>query len=441
MPFFDNGDTMYWNPSIERLPKEELMEIQERKLRGLVWTVYEYSPFYRRKFKEAGIHPSDIRTLDDLKKLPFTKKQDLRDNYPFGMFAVPLSQIVRFHASSGTTGKPTVVGYTENDIRVWVESLCRALVSCGVTTDDIMQIAYGYGLFTGGLGFHYAAERLGATVLPISAGNTARQVELMKDLNTTVIACTPSYMLYLAEYASKMGVDIADTSLRMGIFGAEPWSEETRRRIEEKTGITAYDVYGTSELSGPLFTECTERQGLHVWADHFLIEIIDPKTGEQVGEGEKGELVVTTLSKEALPLIRWRTGDITYMETDTCACGRTHPRIMRILGRSDDMIIVRGVNVFPSQIEHVLLQIPEVGEHYMIILDRREDGLDEMTIQVELSDKVSIDRTTDILKLEREIAERLKSVLNVWAKVEIVNPGTLQRFEGKAKRVIDRRKI
>ncbi len=441
MSFFDNGGTMYWNPSIERLPKEELIEIQERKLRGLVWTVYEYSPFYRRKFKEAGLHPSDIRTLDDLKKLPFTKKQDLRDNYPFGMFAVPLSQIVRFHASSGTTGKPTVVGYTENDIRVWVESLCRALVSCGVTTDDVMQIAYGYGLFTGGLGFHYAAEKLGATVLPISAGNTARQVELMKDLNTTVIACTPSYMLYLTEYASKMGVNIGDTSLRMGIFGAEPWSEETRKRIEDKTGITAYDVYGTSELSGPLFTECTERQGIHVWADHFLIEIVDPESGEQVGEGEKGELVVTTLSKEALPLIRWRTGDITYMETDTCACGRTHPRIMRILGRSDDMIIVRGVNVFPSQIEHVLLQIPEVGEHYMIILDRREDGLDEMTIQVELSDKVSVDRTTDILRLEREIAERLKSVLNVWAKIEIVNPGTLQRFEGKAKRVIDKRKI
>ncbi len=432
---------MYWNPSIERMPREELTEIQERKLRGLVWTVYEYSPFYRRKFKEMNLHPSDIRSLDDLTKLPFTKKQDLRDNYPFGMFAVPLSQIVRFHASSGTTGKPTVVGYTENDIRVWVESLCRALVSCGVSSDDIMQIAYGYGLFTGGLGFHYAAEKVGATVIPISAGNTARQVELMRDLNTTVIACTPSYMLYLTEYAAQMGVNIADTNLRMGIFGAEPWSEETRKRIENKTGIVAYDVYGTSELSGPLFTECVERHGIHVWADHFLIEVIDPETGEQVGEGEKGELVVTTLSKEALPLIRWRTGDITYMETDKCACGRTHPRIMRILGRTDDMIIVRGVNVFPSQIEHVLMQIPEVGEHYMIILDRREDGLDEMTIQVELSDRISVDRTTDILELEKKIAEKLKSVLNVWAKVEVVNPGTLQRFEGKAKRVIDRRKI
>lgn len=278
--------------------------------------------------------------------------------------------------------------------------------------------------------------------MPISAGNTARQIELMKDLGSTVMACTPSYMIYLAEYASQMGVDIAeDTNLRAGIFGAEPWSEETRKRIEDKTGITAYDVYGTSELSGPLFTECTERQGLHIWADMFLIEIIDPKTGEQVGEGEKGELVVTTLTKEALPLIRWRTGDITYMETDKCACGRTHPRIMRILGRADDMLIIRGVNVFPSQIEHVLMQIPEVGEHYMIIVDRREDGLDELTVQVELSDKAEIDTTGDILKLEKKIADKLKSVLNVWAKVEVVNPGTLQRFEGKAKRVIDRRKI
>ncbi len=433
---------MYWNPAIERLSAKELEEIQERRLKALVNTVYDYSPFYRKKFKEAGLHPSDIKSLNDLPKLPFTKKQDLRDTYPFGMFTVPLSQVVRFHASSGTTGKPTVVGYTANDIRNWVESLCRALVSCGVSSDDIMQIAYGYGLFTGGLGFHYAAERLGSTVIPISAGNTARQVELMRDLGTTVIACTPSYMLYLSEYASEIGINIAnDTKLRAGIFGAEPWSEETRRRIEEKTGITAYDVYGTSELSGPLFTECTERNGIHIWADMFLIEIVDPETGEQVGEGEKGELVVTTLTKEALPLIRWRTGDITYMESDKCGCGRTHPRIMRILGRADDMLIVRGVNVFPSQIEHVLLQIPEVGEHYMIILDRREDGLDEMTIQVELSDRVSIDTTSDILNLEKKIAEKLKSVLNVWAKVEVVNPGTLQRFEGKAKRVIDKRKI
>lgn len=431
---------MFWNPSIERMPVEDLREIQEKKLRALVSNAYSYSPFYRRKFKELGLHPSDIKSLEDLPKLPFTNKQDLRDNYPFGMFAVPISQIVRFHASSGTTGKPTLVGYTENDIRVWVESLCRGLVSCGLTHEDIVQIAYGYGLFTGGLGFHYAVEKIGATALPISTGNTTRQIELMKDLGVTVIACTPSYMLYMAEYAEKMGVSIADTRLRMGIFGAEPWSEETRRRIEEKTGITAYDVYGTSELSGPLFTECVERNGLHIWADHFLIETIDPKTGENVGEGERGELVVTTLSKEAMPLIRWRTGDITIMETEKCNCGRTHPRIMRILGRSDDMLIIRGVNVFPSQIEHVLMQIPELGEHYMIILDRVEN-LDVMTIQVELNEKVSIERPGEIINLRKKVEEKLKSVLGVHANVEIVNPGTLQRFEGKAKRIVDRRKI
>ncbi|MEM1578826.1 MAG: phenylacetate--CoA ligase [Archaeoglobaceae archaeon] len=431
---------MFWNPSVERMPQKELKEIQERKLRTLVSNAYEYSPFYKKKFKELGIHPSDIKSLEDISKLPFTRKRDLRDNYPFGMFAVPLSQIVRFHASSGTTGKPTLVGYTANDIRVWVESLCRGLVSCGVTNEDIIQIAYGYGLFTGGLGFHYAAERIGATALPISAGNTARQIELMKDLNVTVIACTPSYMLYMAEFAEKMGISIRETKLRMGIFGAEPWSEETRKRIEDKTGITAYDVYGTSELSGPLFTECVERDGLHIWADHFLIEAIDPESGENIGEGEKGELVVTTLSKEAMPLIRWRTGDITIIETEKCNCGRTHPRIMRILGRSDDMLIVRGVNVFPSQVEHVLMQIPELGEHYMIILERVEN-LDEMTIQVELNEKVSIEKPADILNLKKKVEDRLKSVLGIYAKVEIVNPGTLQRFEGKAKRVIDKRKI
>ncbi|MDW7990035.1 MAG: phenylacetate--CoA ligase [Archaeoglobaceae archaeon] len=431
---------MFWNPNIERMPFGDLKEIQEKKLKALVNNAYNYSPFYRKKFKELSIDPSKVQSIEDLSKLPFTKKQDLRENYPFGMFAVPLSQIVRFHASSGTTGKPTLVGYTENDIRVWVESLCRGLVSCGITHEDIMQIAYGYGLFTGGLGFHYAVERIGATALPISTGNTARQIELMRDLGVTAIACTPSYMLYMAEYAEKIGTNIDETKLRIGIFGAEPWSEETRRRIEEKTGITAYDVYGTSELSGPLFTECLERNGLHIWADHFLIEAIDPKTGENVGEGERGELVVTTLSKEAMPLIRWRTGDITIVEIEKCACGRTHPRIMRILGRSDDMLIVRGVNVFPSQIEHVLMQIPELGEHYMIVLDRVEN-LDEMTIQVELSDKVSIEKPVEIINLKKKVEERLKNVLGIYSKVEIVNPGTLQRFEGKAKRIVDKRKI
>jgi phenylacetate-CoA ligase len=429
---------MFWNPGMERININDLKNMQERKLRAVIHHAYTNSPFYRKKFRDVGINPWDINRFEDLRKIPFTIKQDLRDNYPTGMFAVPLSQVVRFHASSGTTGKPTVVGYTANDINSWVECLCRSLIACGVTNGDIIQVAYGYGLFTGGLGFHYAGERLGAGVIPVSAGNTQRQIELMRDLKTTVFACTPSYMLYISEYMQENGYDFSETSLRIGIFGAEPWSEETRRRIEEKAGISAYDVYGTSELSGPLFTECEEKDGIHIWGDHFLIEVIDPETLEPVGEGEKGELVVTTLSKEALPLIRWRTGDITSYTEEKCSCGRTHPRISRIMGRSDDMIIVRGVNVFPSQIEHVLLQIPEVGEHYMIYLDREKE-MDVMTIQIEL--KSEIDRVSDILKLEKKISEKLKSILNVWANIELVNPGTIRRFEGKAKRVVDRRKI
>ncbi len=432
---------MFWNPGAEKTPVEELKHIQERKLKSLVTVAYDYSPFYRRRFKEEGITPHDIKNLDDLRKLPFTSKPDLRDNYPFGMFATPISQIVRFHASSGTTGKPTVVGYTDNDIRVWVESLCRSLSACGVEREDIIQISYGYGLFTGGLGFHYAGEKLGATVIPTSAGNTQRQLELMQDLKSTVFACTPSYMLYLAEYANSVGNGIQeDTVLKRGIFGAEPWSEETRKRIEDKTGIDAFDVYGTSEMSGPLFTECTEKNGIHIWGDHFIPEVVDEE-GEPVGEGEKGELVVTTISKEAMPLIRWRTGDVTILEEEKCACGRTHPRLMRILGRADDMLIVRGVNVFPSQIEHALMQIPEVGEHYMIVLDRQESGLDVMTIQVEVKEEAFTGKVNDILNLEKKVSETLKSSLNVTSKVEVANPGTLQRFEGKAKRVIDNRKL
>lgn len=432
---------MFWNPGAEKTPVKELKDIQERKLRSLVNVAYDYSPFYRRKFKEMGISPDDIRSLNDLRRLPFTSKPDLRDNYPFGMFATPTSQIVRFHASSGTTGKPTVIGYTDNDIRVWVESLCRSLSACGVEREDIIQISYGYGLFTGGLGFHYAGEKLGATVIPTSAGNTQRQLELMKDLKSTVFACTPSYVLYLAEYANRVGNGIQeDTVLKRGIFGAEPWSEETRKRIEDKTGIDAFDVYGTSEMSGPLFTECTEKNGIHIWGDHFIPEVVDSE-GEPVGDGEKGELVVTTISKEAMPLIRWKTGDVTILEEEKCACGRTHPRLMRILGRADDMLIVRGVNVFPSQIEHALMQIPEVGEHYMITLDREEDGMDVMTIQVEVKEEAFTGKVNDILNLEKKIANTLKTSLNVTSKVEIANPGTLQRFEGKAKRVIDNRKV
>ena len=431
---------MYWNPVVEKMSKGELQELQEKKLRQTVEFAYRYSEFYRKLYDQAGVKPEDIKSLEDLEKLPFVKKQDLRDNYPFGMFAVPLSQVVRIHASSGTTGKPTVTGYTYSDLELWTESLARGLYAAGVRKEDIVQNAYGYGLFTGGLGFHYAAEKIGATVVPASSGNTQRQIELMRDLGTTVICCTPSYMIYLAEYAEKMGVSLReDTKLRMGFFGAEPWSEETRRRIEDKTGIDAINVYGTSEISGPVVTECHEKAGIHFWSDIFIIEVIDPETGERLGEGEKGELVVTVLGKEALPMIRWRTGDITSIIEERCNCGRWHPRIERIVGRADDMFIVRGVNVFPSQVEYALMQVREVSEHYQIVLERDEAGLDMMTVLVEISpefkDKVSYDT------VQRKVTETLKSYLNVTPRVEVVDPETLPRFEGKAKRVIDKRKV
>ncbi len=401
---------------------------------------YRHSEFYRRLYDQAGIKPDDIKSVDDVTKLPFVKKQDLRDNYPYGMFAVPLSQIVRVHASSGTTGKPTVTGYTYEDLELWSESLARSMYAAGVRKEDVIQNAYGYGLFTGGLGFHYAGEKIGATVIPSSSGNTQRQIELMLDLGTTVLCCTPSYMIYLAEYSQKIGVDLRnDTKLRMGFFGAEPWSEETRKRIEERTGIDAINIYGTSEISGPVVSECSEKAGIHFWADIFLIEVIDPETGEQLGEGEKGELVVTVLGKEGLPMIRWRTGDITSMILERCNCGRWHPRIERITGRADDMFIVRGVNVFPSHVEYALMQVKEVSEHYQIVLDRDEKGLDEMTVQVEISPEYQGKITTD--QLASKVRETLKSYLNVTPKVEILEPETLPRFEGKAKRVIDKRKL
>ena len=431
---------MYWNPVVEKMSKSELKELQERKLRQTVEFAYRYSEFYRKLYDQAGVKPDDIKSLEDLEKLPFVKKQDLRDNYPYGMFAVPLKDVVRIHASSGTTGKPTVTGYTYSDLELWTESLARGLYAAGVRKEDIVQNAYGYGLFTGGLGFHYAAEKIGATVIPASSGNTQRQIELMRDLGTTVICCTPSYMIYLAEYAEKMGVSLQnDTKLRMGFFGAEPWSEETRKRIEEKTGIDAINVYGTSEISGPVVTECHEKAGIHFWSDIFIIEVIDPETGERLGEGEKGELVVTVLGKEALPMIRWRTGDITAIIEEKCNCGRWHPRIERIVGRADDMFIVRGVNVFPSQVEYALMQVKEVSEHYQIVLERDEAGLDMMTVLVEINpeykDKVSYET------VQKKVTETLKSYLNVTPKVEVVEPETLPRFEGKAKRVIDKRKV
>lgn len=431
----------YWDPEIETMPVEALRELQEKKLKELVHYVYENSPFYRKRFDEHGVKPEDIKTLEDVRKLPFTVKKDLRDTYPTGMFCVPNSKLARFHASSGTTGKPTVVGYTKKDLEAWAESLARAFNSVGIGKEDILQVSYGYGLFTGGLGVHYGSEKVGATVLPTSSGNTERQLELMKDLGTTAIACTPSYFLYLIETARKEGISIKDdTKLKLGFFGAEPWSEELKKRIENESGIRAYDLYGTSELSGPLFTECTEQCGIHIWADMYLIEVLDPKTGEPVPDGETGELVITTLAKEAFPLIRYKIKDLTRKFSEPCKCGRTHPRITRISGRADDMIIVRGINVFPGQVESVLMNIPEVGNHFMIIVDRI-GALDSMKVQIEMNESAFSDRMSDMMSLKKKVASALKSVLNLAVEVELVEHGFLPRSEGKSKKVIDKRKI
>jgi phenylacetate-CoA ligase len=428
-----------WNPQIEEMPQVELKKLQYKLLKTLVYQLYSFSPFYHDRMRDHGVHPDDIQSLEDVARLPFMMKSDLRDNYPDRIFTVPQDELVRYHVSSGTTGKPTVVGYTQRDVDNWTESLARALSSLGIGRGDVIQVSYGYGLFTGGLGLHYGAERIGATVVPTSVGNTERQIELMQDLRVTAIACTPSYLIHMGEVAEKMGISIKnDTFLKAGILGAEPWSEKMRMRIEETLGIKAFDIYGTSELSGPMFCECHEQQGIHVWGDLALIEIIDPKTGEILEPGERGELVFTILQKEALPMIRWRTGDITTMTTETCACGRTHPRISRITGRVDDMLIIRGINVFPSQIETALLTLPEVSEHFQIVVDRK-GALDDMLVRVEVRSEAFSDKITDLMKIKEKVAQRLRSSLNVAVNVELVEPGSLPRFEGKAKRVIDKR--
>ena len=431
----------YWKPDIETMDVESLRKLQSEKLVKLVHYVYERSPFYKKRFDDAGITPDDIKSIDDLPRLPFTRKQDLRDTYPTGMFCVEPKDVVRIHASSGTTGKPTVVGYTQGDVAAWSESLARAMTSAGLTSDDIVQVSYGYGLFTGGLGAHYGSEAIGATTVPAGTGNSERQIMLMKDLGVTAICCTPSYFSHLIEVAEKMGVDFRkDTKLRVGLFGAEPWSEELRKRIEERSGIKAHDIFGTSELSGPLFTDCAEQNGIHIWGDMFIVEIVDPETGEPLADGRRGELVVTTLSKEALPLIRYRVGDLTSMTHDTCACGRTHPRILRLTGRSDDMTIVRGINVFPGQVEAVLLTVPEVTPNFHIIIDRVHE-LDTMTVRVELNEDTFSEKMSDLIGLKTQIEKKLLSILNLAASVELVGFGTLPRSEGKAKRVTDKRKL
>jgi phenylacetate-CoA ligase len=430
-----------WDPRIEEMPKADLERMQYKLLKSLVYRLYSFSPFYHDRMKEQKVHPDDIKELSDVKKLPFMFKRDLRDGYPDKIFTASQEDLVRYHVSSGTTGKPTVVGYTQNDIDLWTTSLARALTSAGLGRGDVIQVSYGYGLFTGGLGLHYGAERIGATVLPTSVGNTERQIELMQDLGSTAIACTPSYLLHMGEVAEKMGISIKnDTKLRTGILGAEPWTEGMRNRMQDWLGIKAYDIYGTSELSGPMFTDCAEQKGIHIWSDIALTEIIDPKTEEPVGPGEKGELTITILKKEALPMIRYRIGDITSIDDSVCPCGRTHPRIQRITGRVDDMLIIRGINVFPSQVEYALMGIQEVGQHFQIVVERK-GALDDMLVRVELNKEAFSDKITDIMHIRQKVEHRLRNSLNVMADVELVEPGSLPRFEGKSKKVIDKRSL
>jgi phenylacetate-CoA ligase len=433
---------MIYDVEFETLPREALEAIQLRRLRATLERVYAVVPFYRTKFQEAGITPNDIKTLKDLQRVPFTVKQDLRDNYPFGLFAVPMDNVVRIHASSGTTGKPTVVGYTARDIQIWSELMARALAAGGASRGDIIHNAYGYGLFTGGLGVHYGAERLGASVIPISGGNTKRQIMIMKDFGPTILTCTPSYALYLAEVAIEMGIGFGDLKFKSGLFGAEPWSQQMREEIERKLHLDAVDIYGLSEVMGPgVAVECVEaKRGLHIFEDHFIPEIINPETGEVLPYGEIGELVFTSITKEAFPVIRYRTRDITSLNLEPCTCGRTHLRMTRVSGRTDDMLIIRGVNVFPSQIESVLMEVEGVEPHYQLLVDR-EENLDVLTVLVELGEQTFSDEVKQLQNLERKIAKNIKEYLGVSAKVKLVEPKTIERSEGKAKRVIDNRKI
>ena len=432
---------MYWNKTIETMDPAQMRQLQETRLCDLVKRLYSGSEFYRNRFQEQGILPEDITKLEDLAKLPFTVKQDLRDTYPYGMFAVPASQIVRIHASSGTTGKPIVVGYTKKDIGSWSEVMARAYTSAGINKHSVVQIAYGYGLFTGGLGAHYGAETVGASVIPISVGSTNKQVALMCDFGTTAIACTPSYALYIAETMREMGIDPKSTNLKTGLFGAEPWSEKMRDEIEKQLGISAHDIYGLSEIIGPgVACECEYKNGGHIYEDHFYPEIINPVTGEVLPIGEKGELVLTTLTKEGIPMVRYRTKDLTTLNREVCDCGRTLVRMGKILGRSDDMLIIRGINVFPSQVESVLLGLGATAPHYQLIVER-EGLLDTLTVLVEVTPEMFSDEIKQMENLERKIKAELTSVLSISAKVKLVAPKTIERSEGKAKRVIDKRKI
>jgi phenylacetate-CoA ligase len=424
------------------MPREGIEAVQIKRLKSTVERVYSTVPFYKETFDKAGIKPSDIRTLEDLKRLPFTTKQDLRDNYPYDMFAVPLKDVVRIHASSGTTGKPTVVGYTKQDIDTWAELMARSFAAAGAGADDIIHNAFGYGLFTGGLGAHYGAEKLGASVIPVSGGNTKRQITIMQDFKPTILTGTPSYILHLAEVADEMGVDFKDLYFKSGIFGAEPWSENMRKELESKLNLKAIDIYGLSEVMGPgVAIECVEEQkGMHIFEDNFIVEIIDPETKEPMPPGETGELVFTSITKQAFPVIRYRTRDIASLNPDPCSCGRTHIRMNKPSGRTDDMLIIRGVNVFPSQIESVLMQSKQILPHYQIIVDRK-DNLDTLTVKVEMDEQLFSDEIRKLQTMEQKIASDIKEYLGVTCKILLVEPKTIARSQGKAVRVIDNRKF
>jgi len=434
---------MIWNEEFETLPREALEALQLKRLKSTIEQVYATVSFYKKKLDEKGIKPSDIQSLQDLRRLPFTTKADLRDNYPFGLFSVPMENVVRMHATSGTTGKPIVVGYTRRDIDIWAELMARSLSCAGVHKGDIVHNAFGYGLFTGGLGFHYGAEKIGASVIPISGGNTKRQVTIMKDFGPTAITCTPSYALYIAEVAQEMGIDPAvDFKIKAGCFGAEPWSERMKDEIEKRFGIDAIDTYGLTEVIGPgVSSECIEaKSGLHIFEDHFIPEMIDPETEEPLRYGEKGELVLTSITKEAFPVIRFRTRDITSLNPECCVCGRTFVRMERVTGRTDDMIIIRGVNVFPSQIESVLMHIEGIEPHYQLIVDRK-GSLDILEVQVEVNERIFSDELKQLEKLGKRVEKEIKETLGTTCRCKLVEPKTIQRSEGKAKRVIDKRKM
>ena len=432
---------MIWNETIECATREEMKEIQSVRLAETVQRIYHNVPGYRSKMQKVGLVPSDIQSVDDISKLPFTTKEDLRNHYPFGMFTVPMSEIVRVHASSGTTGRPTVVGYTRKDLNTWAEVVTRTLVMAGVQRNDVVQVAYGYGLFTGGLGIHYGTENLGATVIPISGGNTQKQIQLMQDFGTTVIACTPSYALHLAEVMTDMGISPHDLKLKAGIFGAEPWSENMRKEIEGKLYLKAIDIYGLSEVIGPgVSCECECQTGMHINEDHFIPEIIDPETLQLLAPGELGELVFSTVTKEGIPLLRYRTRDLTRLNYEKCACGRTLVRMEKCKGRSDDMLIIRGVNVFPSQIESILLEMSETEPHYLLIVER-EGNLDTLRLLVEVQEQFFSDEIKMLEALRNKITSNIQSTLGVSVDVRLVEPRTIERTAGKAKRVIDNRKL